>query len=262
MQFSTRLPTIAIARVLRDERLKLVPCNLLVEGDVVVMGHGEKSVARVKSIFFENAAILQREDIIKPNYFPDNHEREEFHGISFENMFFFRVLESPIINILESSLKFERPQTVISEHLSIIENLFNSKIVWGLMIFSLGVNALLLFAPQNYIGSSDAFYYDIIGYFQVLAVLPVLPISIPFLLVIARSFGNAYILTLFNALESSKTEFEDTEDVDEFDSAPAPTKDLKLSWSSIFNKFIFQLLNYDGSQSARMAGLIDVINCN
>lgn len=80
-------------------------------------------------------------------------------------------------------------------------------------------------------GLNSPIFYKSLGYLQILSVLPILPISTPTIMLLTRSFGNAYILTLFEALQSSKTEFTDQEDVDEFDAAPAPTKNLSLSWS-------------------------------
>jgi hypothetical protein len=62
------------------------------------------------------------------------------------------------------------------------------------------------------------------------AIIPLLPLTLPSLWLIARSFGNAQVLILFEALQISKTEYEDEDDVDEFDAeAPPPTKDVDLN---------------------------------
>ena len=75
---------------------------------------------------------------------------------------------------------------------------------------------------------------------------------------IGKSYANAYILTLFDALQSSKTDFEDKEDVDEFDAAPAPTKDFTLPWTTISKKVTISpspsLSNQKVSRSNHQAG--------
>jgi hypothetical protein len=220
------------------------------------MGLGEKSPAKAIHLTHPDK-IICREQLLKPSFFTPDHIETGLNGHRFELMYYFKVLESPIVNILQTSLKFTRPKTVINEHIQMIEQMFNSKLVWALMIISIGINLLRLFLLS---ATKDlGYYYLLLGYFQILSVLPVLPISVPFLLVITKSFGNAYILTLFEALQSSKTEFEDNDDVDEFDLAPAPTKDLSLSISSILQKFIIQMVRFDGSSVARMTGLIEVL---
>lgn len=68
---------------------------------------------------------------------------------------------------------------------------------------------------------------------SIYTIIPLLPLCIPSLWIIARSFGNAQLLILFEALQISKTEYEDDDEVDEFDAeAPPPTKDLELSPST------------------------------
>jgi hypothetical protein len=116
------------------------------------------------------------------------------------------------------------------------------------MILSiLGVSLMINFRVFGivYSGQDSRKYLDFFCYYQILAILPLLPLVLPTLLVICRSYGIAYMLTLFDALQSSTTEFKDKEDVDEFDAAPAPTKDFKLSRIAIFRKFTYQLFNDD-----------------
>jgi hypothetical protein len=42
---------------------------------------------------------------------------------------------------------------------------------------------------------------------------------------------------MFDALQNSKTEFRDMEDVDEFDEAPAPTKNIQIAARILFYLF-------------------------
>lgn len=48
LRFPTTIPTIAVTRVVRDGIVRLMPCNLLVEDDVVLLAYGETSPARVR----------------------------------------------------------------------------------------------------------------------------------------------------------------------------------------------------------------------
>ena len=54
-------------------------------------------------------------------------------------------------------------------------------------------------------------------------------------------------MTLFDALQSSKTAFEDSEDVDEFDVAPPPTKNLIIDRNLAWKRFIDQIVTGDVS---------------
>jgi hypothetical protein len=50
----------------------------------------------------------------------------------------------------------------------------------------------------------------------------------------ARTFGNAKILALFESLQQSHTPFDDDADVDEFDEeAPPPTKNITVTKGNI-----------------------------
>ena len=67
--------------------------------------------------------------------------------------------------------------------------------------------------------------------------LPLLPLSLPVLLLVARSYGNAQILCLLEVLQSSQVEFKDEENIDEFDAAPPPTKKVVTSWTNVWKIF-------------------------
>jgi hypothetical protein len=61
------------------------------------------------------------------------------------------------------------------------------------------------------------------------AILPIIPLAFPIFWLIVRSFANATLLVLFETLQISKTEYEDDDEVDEFDAeAPPPTKNVHL----------------------------------
>jgi hypothetical protein len=259
IKYTTNVPTIAICQAIRNKKPIVVPNNLLVAGDVVVLGYGDRAPAKV-SYVSDPQKVLNRDDILKPGFF-DRIEFEEPKIIDeyLPGMYHFKVIETPLISILTSILSAKRPPTVIRLHLQMIEQLFNTRVIWILLSLSIAVNLARLFL-SNITSYPASMIYELLARLPILVVLPMLPISFPSLMLITNSYGNAYILTLFDALQSSKTEFEDKEDVDEFDAAPAPTKDLSLSWASIFQKFLDQVVRVNGTQAARMRGLIESLS--
>jgi len=85
--------------------------------------------------------------------------------------------------------------------------------------------------------------FEILIILQLYAILPMLPLAFLILWIIVRSLANATILVLFEALQISKTEYED-EGVDEFDAeAPPPTKNVHLDRSAVWNKFCTYLFD-------------------
>ncbi|KAJ3314149.1 hypothetical protein HDV04_000872 [Boothiomyces sp. JEL0838] len=200
--FTTNVQTVSLSRVVRNGKLKLIPCNLLVSGDIVLLGVGDRAPTKIE--LFESKTenqVLDRDQILKQEFFKSPVQQRNLIQQDTRGLFYFKVLETPLLQILESALKSNRPQTMIAQKITMIEYLVNN----------------VLF------------------------------------------YGNAYILTLFDALQSSKTEFEDKEDVDEFDAAPAPTKDFVLSWGAIYRKFYRQLVKKNRSDITRITGLIDAI---
>lgn len=144
--------------------------------------------------------------------------------------------------------------------MEIVESVFGSALVLLFFLLSFAINLSRIFLIEsNTRSTATGLWFIFLGRFQVAVILPILPIALPTLMLVSRSYANAYILTLFEALLSSKTEFEDNEDVDEFDAAPAPTKEFVLSWGVIGRKFLDQVIKLDGTHLVRMTGLIEVL---
>ena len=71
--------------------------------------------------------------------------------------------------------------------------------------------------------------FEMLVVLPIYAILPIIPLAFPIFWLIVRSFANATLLVLFETLQISKTEYEDDEEVDEFDAeAPPPTKNVHL----------------------------------
>ena len=250
--FSSNLPTVAISRVIRDGVVRQYPCNLLVKGDIVILGLGEMVPAKVKFDSDTFEVILERDTRIKPSHVPPKVKPLSLADLDVKAVFRFQVLETPVESICKASLNSVRPETFVSHYVGILEVLTNKCIIMFLVITAF-VNIVKYFLIP---GPTDI--YSHFGYQLVLVVVPLMPIGIPMLLLLTRSYSNAYILTLFDGLQTSKTEFIDADDVDEFDEAPAPTKELRLSKKAIWSTFVDQLLS-DGIRTSRARGLIEAL---
>ncbi|KAJ3213496.1 hypothetical protein HDU67_002830 [Dinochytrium kinnereticum] len=146
------------------------------------------------------------------------------------DVFHFRVLGTPIVDMFRSSLNSTRPDTVVATQLGELFRLLTTYVIWIFLAICLIVNAIrLVFVDASGRQRADVLLESLFNY-QFYAILPILPLSLPGLCLIARSYGNAQIVCLFDVLQSSKQEFKDEEDIDEFDAAPPPTKDVNTDW--------------------------------
>jgi hypothetical protein len=120
---------------------------------------------------------------------------------------------------------------VLVNEARVLFHVLYDRLIWILLALGFIIN-LLVFGLKEYrhhhVGLEQL--VEQVFWLPFLAILPLLPLGVPGLWLIARSLGNAQLLILFEALQISKTEYEDDDEVDEFDAeAPPPTKDMELS---------------------------------
>lgn len=170
---------------------------------------------------------------------------------------YFRLLDTPLIATLNASLVTTRPETVVIWQLLKLNDVIVGRVLWITSLISLCINAAR-FGLLVGGGGSWRLGLDLLVSSQVYVVALLLPLWLPTMLLVARSYGNAQILTLLEALQqSNNVQFEDAVDVDEFDAAPPPTKNIATKWSPIWEKFLDQLIRFDVDFLARTTGLIE-----
>lgn len=233
--------------------------DLLVENDVVEMLYGDVAPGRMKYIhkppttstpaaaaaddanLFETQEeddlntkeyYIARNQTFKPSFFgvpPPNGLMEEYLRARGRHQFV--LLETPLERNMRKALLQQRPRTVLMVEADTLRRLFYRYIIWGVLAVSVVIN-LLRFGLRDksvWHAPTDQLI-EMLAALPFYAILPLLPACLPSLWLIARSFGNAQLLILFEALQISKTEYEDDDDDDEFDTeAPPPTKDVELS---------------------------------
>jgi hypothetical protein len=258
------IPSMSVAKVVRDGVVRIFPVNLLVKGDVVEMLYGDAAPGRMKYIHKTSPSsdgstnntksssdkeesdgsskseiplnmkeyYIAKDQTFKPSFFgipPPSGLMEEYMRSRGRHQFL--LLESPLEKNMFRALTQKRPDTVMSNEGHIIIRIFYHYVIWIVLAIAVIVNILRYVIKGTWIDSFpvDQLVEEVI-IMSLYAILPLLPLCIPSMWLIARSFGNAQLLILFEALQISKTEYEDDDEVDEFDAeAPPPTKDLELS---------------------------------
>lgn len=254
------VPSLSVAKVIRDGIICIFPINLLVKGDVVEMLFGDTAPCRMEYLHpnFTTSSSSSSSPSPIPDFIPHKEQlapdqvfKPSFFGLPPPSTFLpqhtylrgrhhFRLLETPLSTNLRAALRQERPHTVIHNEADVLVRLFLRRILWVVLTVALGVN-LLKYTLKDYLANGHSGqWFEVLIVQPIYAVLPLLPFSLPTLWIVARSFGNAKVLVLFEALQISKTEYADDDEVDEFDSeAPPPTKNVVLDSRELFFFFFF-----------------------
>ncbi|ORX90788.1 calcium ATPase [Basidiobolus meristosporus CBS 931.73] len=259
------IPSVSTAKVIRDRVHKILPDNLLVKGDIVEMRYGDVAPCKMVYVYHDDAGshesaleyTLERNQVFKPTLFgiPPQVPISK-KNIQYQGRFWFILQATPISYNLPPAFVQTRPDTIIHNQLKILNQQLLKRLLCVVLVASMIVN-IARYVFQDVVQEhqpEDGF--EAIVLLQVYVVLPFLPLSFPTLWLLARSYGNAKILSLFEALQISKTDFEDEED--EFDAeAPPPTKDVELSRAAVWNRFWSLLTKWDRTSLARSTNLLE-----
>ncbi|KAJ3265341.1 hypothetical protein HDU77_005584 [Chytriomyces hyalinus] len=245
---AANIASVSLARIQTSNNSSiLLPFNLLLEGDIILLHCGEKTPARVQSCFPDTLqpipasharyAVLEKGQMLKPSAFVNSPSSIPAHEI-----FHFKLLETPLLDTLNSMLYSRRPDSVIYHQLHVITTTLTQSVIWSIFAASLVINVFRYAFLSNtgvrrideaLILLSNAQFYS--------ALLPLLPFSLPIICLIARAYGNAQIICLHEAIQASTEDFKDEENIDDFDAAPPPTKEVETDYKALWRVFKSQL---------------------
>ncbi|KAL1921766.1 uncharacterized protein VTP21DRAFT_10408 [Calcarisporiella thermophila] len=259
--------SVSSAKVIRDGLCRVLPTTLLVEGDTVELHYGDHAPCRMQFIPTvdidedeqDKPYILEAQQPFRTTLFGDPPPRwimEEY--VHSRGRFRFLVLETPIEKCLRAAITLTRPASVVQNSAKVMQDLVYGKLIWIALAIAVLVG-LLRFLLNDYPKHHDPHQaFDLLALLPVLTILPLLPLSLPTLWMVARSAGNAVVLVLFDALEASKTAYEEDEDVDEFDNeAPPPTKNVELTLGAVLRKVWSLLTKWDHVSLTRSTNLFE-----
>ncbi|KAI9298920.1 hypothetical protein K502DRAFT_298739 [Neoconidiobolus thromboides FSU 785] len=246
-------PTFSIVNVYRDGILQQLPVNLTVDGDIIEIAFGMVAFCDMEYMGSSPERMkLKRGEIFQPKFF--NYDP----NIPLQQSTFkFLLMETRFASTLSDTLQQKRPRSMIDSQRSKIRKYFSLGFGFSSLFLCGIVNAIvyiLVDIPANNWDHWAEVLVRIPGY----ALLAWLPLWIPSFWFIVRSYCNAHTLVLFEALQKSKEEFEDEEDIDEFDTeAPSPTKNIEISFSMVFEKWWWLMSQWNQVSLTRSTNLFE-----
>ncbi|CAG8560568.1 4100_t:CDS:10 [Acaulospora morrowiae] len=250
------VPSLTIAKVVRDGVVRSFPTTLLVEGDVVEMLYGDVAPCKMKFLERKDSVpkYLESSQVFKPTFFDKMSSQALWdQHIHNRGRYQFVLLETPWASCLRSALEKTRPATIIMKQAEVLQRVFLHQFIFIVLGTSFVVN-LVRYLMRGHRDQA----FEILMVLPITSVIPLIPLAFPVLWLVTRSFANATILVLFEALQISKTEYEDDEEVDEFDAeAPPPTKNVHIDRAELWKKFLYLSNPLDGASLVRSTNLFE-----
>ncbi|XP_054717326.1 transmembrane protein 94-like [Uloborus diversus] len=248
-------PCISVQWTYRDGQLVNLPCSLLVEGDVILLRPGHSAPGHCKSLNKKHSLELQLErgQMFAPakEHLPENFNSPCIRKpAATEN---FILLETPFLNgirhALRSSLK--RPVSLFSkEYHAVVFYYVERFVIPAAIVLSICIGGVC----AAYFDSNTSEWTEHLLLRPVLAVLPLVPISLPTCWILLNAFGNSYLLGMVKSLEHKKP----VDPFDEIEEISSPSFEHKLKWEDL--KLLFcALLSGKGGYLWRTANLLQVL---
>lgn len=263
-----RIPSassVSVVRVVRDGVVRTFPFNLLVQGDIIELAYGDRAPCGARYVFCSSRMPLDKSDFLlrksqlfTPSLFGIPPSRGMDQEIALNNgRFQFVLTETPLSHCLKEAFEITRPKSIMTNQLGVLRDIWRHWALWITSGLALVVNVLRFAIPYSVGKLPVSQWFEMIIVGTVYTVMPILMLPVPALLLACRAYGNAQVLTLFDQLQTTKKDYEDEEDVDEFDAAPPPTMDVDLDWRLVFRRFERLFRTNDAAALTRSSALFE-----
>ncbi|KAJ2785207.1 hypothetical protein H4R18_000658 [Coemansia javaensis] len=281
-----QLPTVTAYTVLRDGVWRDVPTLLLVEGDLVALaygeaapclvalcaalgptaGHAEHRLARGQRLV--PATMSEWGAAASPGHSSAalDHRPWDPRAAGHAQMagrVLFVVLATPLASHLDQiALHHKRTErSVLQNQIHIVTRLLVLRVLPALAAAALAINIVIYGVVD--VGQTP---HRRMGVEAILAktAYVVFPFACtvlwPVFWILARMFSSASAVVLFDTLQRSKTDYEDMEDIDEFDvDALPPTKDVRVEIGSILSHMRWVWSTHDHRNLSRSSNLSETL---
>ncbi|XP_077481266.1 transmembrane protein 94 isoform X2 [Stigmatopora argus] len=181
----------------RDSQLVNLPVSLLVEGDIIILRPGQEAFASLRGIKDDEHIVLEPGDLFPPSSpSPSPLAKEKVGPHSPQQHRLFRVVKTPVIDIVRSNLEFagSRPVTVLDNERFTVQCVITKLVCPVVLVTFLLVNSIRYFCDAPNLTPTSYNFLQL----QLMGVLPVLPLLFPVMWVLVNAFGEARVLGEFS----------------------------------------------------------------
>ncbi|KAJ1788064.1 hypothetical protein LPJ59_005605, partial [Coemansia sp. RSA 2399] len=269
-----QLPTVTTYTVLRDGVWRDVPTLLVVEGDTVALAYGEAAPCLILLRGVGAAADAQLRldrgqrftaDTMRAWRLPvgDAWDPLAAGHPALAGRVLFHVRATPLSSHLEQIARHHQRtgRSVLQNQMRVVIRLCALRIMPAVCAAAVVANAVI----YGVVSAKQEAHYGM-GVEAVIgkSVYVVFPFACtvlwPVLWIGARIFTNACGVVLFDTLQRSKTDYEDTDNIDEFDiEALPPTKDVTVGLGAIVDRMRWLWWNCDYRTLSRSSNLAETL---
>lgn len=190
--------SITLVWTYRDNKIVNLPWNLLVEGDIIILGPSRVAPAECrqvgslspKSFNTTSHVTLEAGDIYNPT------EEEECTSCKPFPRQRFEIIQAPARKIIRSYLETssKKNATISSKDVNLIVYIIESRVIWLFMFSSVAMNLLRWQLMPEAVGH----YLEMLLQLPAYTILPLLPLTFPLLWILVTMYGTARLRTLFD----------------------------------------------------------------
>uniref|UniRef100_A0A8C3AVX5 Transmembrane protein 94 n=1 Tax=Cyclopterus lumpus TaxID=8103 RepID=A0A8C3AVX5_CYCLU len=179
----------------RDSQLVNLPISLLVEGDIIALRPGQESFASLRGIKDDEHIVLEPGDLFPPFSPPPSPRANEKRGPqSPQQHRLFRVVRTPVLDIVSLELALARPITVLDNERFTVQLVITKLVCPVVLAAFLVVNTVRYFCDAPSLTPPCYNFFQL----QLMGVLPILPLLFPVMWVLLNAFGEARVLAEFS----------------------------------------------------------------
>uniref|UniRef100_A0A3Q3GYF1 Transmembrane protein 94 n=1 Tax=Labrus bergylta TaxID=56723 RepID=A0A3Q3GYF1_9LABR len=179
----------------RDSQLVNLPVSLLVEGDIIALRPGQEAFASLRGIKDDEHIVLEPGDLFPPfSPPPSPRANDKRSPQSPQQHRLFRVVRTPVLDIVSLELALARPITVLDNERFTVQSVITKLVCPVVLVAFLLVNTVRFFCDAPSLTPACFNFFQL----QVMGVLPVLPLLFPVMWVLLNAFGEARVLAEFS----------------------------------------------------------------
>lgn len=206
--------SISLIWTYRDSKIVNLPHNLLVEGDIIILGPSRTAPAECRQVsnispknspFKSKSVNLEAGDIFNPSIENEDSSYQPYPRQRFE------VLQAPARSMVKTYLHscLKKRSTILDSNICLIIHLFETRIIWVIAVISLAVNVFRWLFFHKDVGN----YGEMLFSFQAYAILPLIPIFYPVLWIAVTLYGTARLRILFEMYTQRSFDPIETEEI-------------------------------------------------